>query len=95
MGNITKISSGKRVTGEVNSLTNLSVKATYRYDMYGQLVRENNVDTNQTVVYTYVNGGNLKSKKIYDYTTADDLSTATLKETITYTYDTTWCCSSN
>ena len=90
MGNIVKISSGTRVTGEVNSLTKLNDKASYKYDMYGQLVRENNVDTSETVVYTYVNGGNLKTKKIYEYTTADDLSTATLKDTITYTYDTTW-----
>ena len=38
-------------------------KVSYTYDSLGQLTRENNVDLNQTIVYTYDNGGNIKSNK--------------------------------
>ena len=53
----------------------------------GQLTRENNVDLNKTIVYTYDNGGNLTSKKEYPYTTG---TVGTATKTVTYGYDTAW-----
>ena len=60
----------------------------YGYYADGQLRRENNLDTNKTVIYTYDNGGNLTKKTEYPYTTSGTLGTATA--TISYTYDSTW-----
>ena len=59
----------------------------YVYDEDGQLTRENNLDTNKTVVYIYDNGGNITQRKEYAYTT-DALDTATA--TVNYSYDSTW-----
>ncbi len=41
----------------------------YEYDNLNQLVKEQNVDLNKTIVYTYDSGGNLLSKKYYNYKT--------------------------
>ena len=40
----------------------------YEYDSFNQLIRENNKDSNQTVVYSYNTGGNIVSCEIYRYT---------------------------
>lgn len=78
---------------DVGNITHIyindSLKYSYEYDNLGQLTRENNADTSRTYVYTYDNAGNIKSKKIYGYTTATTVST-TLYDTINYTYDSTW-----
>ena len=78
---------------DVGNITHIyingSLKYSYEYDNLGQLTRENNTDTIRTYVYTYDNAGNIKSKKIYGYTTATTVST-TLYDTINYTYDSTW-----
>ena len=63
-------------------------KVSYSYDSLGQLKRENNVDLDKTIVYTYDNGGNITTKTEYPYTTETALGTAT--KTITYGYDTEW-----
>ena len=63
------------------------LRQSYEYDADGQLTRENNLDTNKTVVYTYDNGGNITQKQEYAYTTGA-LGTATA--TINYSYDSTW-----
>ena len=68
---------------------NNSLKYSYEYDNLGQLTRENNADTSRTYVYTYDYAGNIKSKKIYGYTTATTVST-TLYDTINYSYDSAW-----
>ncbi len=44
------------------------LKHSYVYDELGQLERENNVDTNETIKYTYDNGGNIDKKEYYTYT---------------------------
>ncbi len=62
----------------------------YEYDDQSQLIREDNLYQNKTIIYTYDNGGNLLSKKEYGYTTAEDLSGLTPSEEIIYTYDSTW-----
>lgn len=51
-------------TVDKHTRTSYVDKVSYTYDSLGQLTRENNVDLNQTIVYTYDNGGNIKSKKI-------------------------------
>ena len=89
MGNITKISEGTRITGDVNSLTGITEKITYEYDDYGQLIRENDLYTGTTVVYNYDNGGNITSKKIYNHTTADTLDGLPYEEVL-YGYDSIW-----
>lgn len=70
---------------EINK--NNVLRQSYEYDADGQLTRENNLDTNKTVVYTYDNGGNITQKQEYAYTTGS-LGTATA--TINYSYDSTW-----
>lgn len=68
-----------------------TLKHSYVYDGLGQLKRENNVDTGETIIYNYKsdsnNGGNIISKTIYPYTTGE-VGTAT--RTINYGYDTVW-----
>ncbi len=73
--------------GNVTSVTdaNNSPIATYEYDSLNQLIRENNSQTGKTVTYQYNAGGNLTEKKIYSYTTDEDLASATLENTVTYT----------
>ncbi|MDE6020431.1 MAG: RHS repeat-associated core domain-containing protein [Ruminococcus sp.] len=60
-------------------------KITYAYDALSQLTRENNKYLNQTITYTYDNGGNITQKTIYPYTT-ESLSSVTPTQTIVYTY---------
>lgn len=48
-------------------------KVKYYYDIDDQLVREDNVWQNQTITYTYDNSGNILSKFVYNYTTADEI----------------------
>ena len=55
VGNITKITSGTKVI-------------TYQYDELNELIRENNGVLGTTVLYTYDAGGNMTSRKTYDYT---------------------------
>ena len=71
LGNITEIYKN-------NSLTNK-----YYYDTHSQLIKEDNILNNQTILYEYDNYGNILSKKVYTNNTL-------LKED-TYTYgDTNW-----
>lgn len=82
-GNITSISE-RSSTG-----SSYSTKLKYYYDYLGQLVREDNKYLNKTITYTYDNGGNIKKREIYSYTTGD-LSAATAQQTINYGYDSVW-----
>ena len=58
-GNITEI----KEDGEL--------QLSYRYDDQNQLIREDNKEIGQTIVYTYDAGGNIQNKKIYEYTTGE------------------------
>ena len=73
VGNITKITSGTKVI-------------TYQYDELNQLIRENNGVLGTTVLYTYDAGGNITSRKTYDYTEGT-LQTIKKNETFTYRSD--------
>lgn len=81
LGNITKI------TEKPAGGTSYSTKITYVYDELGQLIRENNLDLNKTIEYTYDDGGNILKKIEYAYTTGN-VGSAT--KTTTYTYGNTW-----
>ena len=71
LGNITEIYKN-------NSLTNK-----YYYDTHSQLIKEDNILNNQTILYEYDNYGNILSKKVY--------TNNTLIKEDTYTYgDTNW-----
>ncbi len=82
-----KVGKITNINEKVNATSGYKPKVSYSYDSLGQLKRENNVDLNKTIVYTYDNGGNIKTKKEYPYTTGT-LGTAT--KTIIYGYDTEW-----
>ena len=73
VGNITKITSGTKVI-------------TYQYDELNQLIRENNGVLGTTVLYTYDAGGNMTSRKTYNYTEGT-LQTIKKNETFTYRSD--------
>ncbi len=59
LGNITEVKKD-------NTLTNK-----YYYDMYSQLIKEDDLVRNETKVYTYDNYGNILSKKTYTYNTTN------------------------
>ena len=81
LGNIATVSE-KTSTGSVTQ------KAKYTYDELSQLVREDNKYINKTITYQYDAGGNLQSKKEYEYTTG---TLGTVKKTISYAYeDSNW-----
>ncbi len=64
-------------------------KYRYTYDSLNRLVREDNAKFNATIVYTYSTGGNILSKKFYNYTTSTTPSS--LLSTESYTYgNSTW-----
>ena len=73
--------------GNITLIENNWGDRSYEYDKLNRLVRENDELLDQTVVYTYDNGGNILTKTYYDYTT-DEIGT--LKDTVTYTYDSVW-----
>lgn len=60
---------------------------TYVYDEAGQLVRENILEDDKTIIYVYDVGGNIVSKKQYAYTLGDITEDMTPVETDTYTYE--------
>ena len=63
----------------------------YRYDAFGQLVRENYKwgGTSYTVIYAYDVGGNITEKNQYDFVAGDE-AVGTPTDTVAYTYDATW-----
>ena len=72
--------------GNITSITQGTTSVTYQYNGANELIRENNVFTNQTVTYTYDVWGNLTEKSVYAYTTATDPGTPI--STISYGYST-------
>lgn len=63
----------------------------YYYNEANQIIREDNRRVNETYVYEYDAGGNILCKKIYEYTTGGlQEETVVEKETINFSYDSTW-----
>ncbi len=74
--------------GNITQITkNGVVRQSYVYDANNQLIRENDLDANKTIIYTYDNGGNITNRKEYAYTTG---TVGTATDTISYAYDSTW-----
>lgn len=67
---------------------NSVLRQSYGYYADGQLRRENDLDSNKTVLYTYDSGGNITKKTEHPYSTSGTVSAAT--STVNYTYDSTW-----
>ena len=62
----------------------------YTYDIQQQITAEYNFVLGTAITYTYDDFGNILTKTPYTNVTSADLSTATVGETKSYTYDTTW-----
>ena len=63
----------------------------YEYDEANQLVRENNLDYNCTIVYVYDKGGNITEKTSYAYTLGDITDETAVKNKAVYVYsDPVW-----
>ena len=73
--------------GNITELSDGTDTATYVYDDFNQLKRENNQWLNKSITYDYDLGGNLLAVKEYAYTTGT-LGSPT--STVVYTYDDTW-----
>ncbi|MDE7162202.1 MAG: hypothetical protein K2N65_05540, partial [Anaeroplasmataceae bacterium] len=63
----------------INKLEN-HASTRYTYDSLNRLIREDNEELNQTVLYTYDGNGNIQTKEIYDYTLTDNLENKTIIE---------------
>jgi RHS repeat-associated protein len=86
VGNITSIMVGERTTADSSSSITAKNKVDYRsyvYDNLNQLTRENNKTSNTTTLFTYDGIGNIKTKKVYGYTTG---TVGTLTTNIIYRY---------
>ncbi len=86
VGNITSIMVGERTTADSSSSITAKNKVDYRsyvYDNLNQLIRENNKTSNTTTLFTYDGIGNIKTKKVYGYTTG---TVGTPTDSITYRY---------
>lgn len=62
------------------------IKQKYYYDSKCQLIREDNANTGKTYTWSYDTNGNIQTKCIYNYTSADSIIGSPL-ETIEYNYD--------
>ena len=72
--------------GNITAITSGGKRISYQYDELNQLIRENNGVLNETILYTYDAGGNITSRKTYDYTEGI-LQTIKKNETFTYRSD--------
>ena len=72
--------------GNITAITSGGKRISYQYDELNQLIRENNGVLNETILYTYDAGGNMTSRKTYDYTEGT-LQTIKKNETFTYRSD--------
>ena len=72
--------------GNITAITSGGKRISYQYDKLNQLIRENNGVLNETILYTYDAGGNMTSRKTYDYTEGT-LQTIKKNETFTYRSD--------
>ena len=79
------------VLGNIETITEGGVqRQKYYYDSLNQLIREDNLDLNKTIVYSYDLGGNITSTAEYAYQTGATV-TGTATTTNSYTYgDSNW-----
>ncbi len=75
--------------GNIQTITAEGKVLSYDYNEFNELIRENNIITGNTVIYSYDVGGNITEKKIYPYTT--ETVPGGTPEVISYTYgDNEW-----
>ena len=67
----------ERVTYDANGNITQYGDVTYKYDLCGRLVREDNPTIDKTIVWTYNDGSNITQRKEYAYTTSDTLGVPT------------------
>ena len=79
VGNITEIWDADKAAGSKER------RVRYYYDKLDQLIREDNHQQNETIVYTYDAGGNLMTRGVYDYT-EEEIPSGLAVTTDTYTY---------
>ncbi len=77
---------------EYDSLGNITKygNVTYKYDLCGRLVRENNPNLDRTIVWEYNTGNNIYVRAEYGYTTRDTLTTNELREVRMLSYRNKW-----
>lgn len=88
VGNITRIYF-KEYDDDGSWLRNVTV-CSYVYDKANQLVRENNATLEKTYVFVYDVGGNIVSKKEYEFAEGVDLSNVEPIDITNYSYDSVW-----
>ncbi|WP_163537248.1 DNRLRE domain-containing protein [Gracilibacillus sp. YIM 98692] len=78
------------VNGNIETITTGGETVTYHYNELDELIREDNEILNQSIAYTYDDGGNLLQKEEHSLTDpSNNLGTPT--DTISYTYgDSNW-----
>ena len=89
-GNITAIQEKIKAIVAEEEVIRMEETHSYVYDDKNQLIRENDLSQDKTIVYNYDKGGNLLSRKEYAYTTAETIDETTLENTIEYTYSSQW-----
>ena len=86
----TRLSYTYDAVGNIETISeNGELKAKYYYDELSQLVREDNKELNQTIVYEYDQGGNIQSKTRYAYTEGE-LGEAIGTDTYSYQAEDLW-----
>ena len=86
----TRLSYTYDAVGNIETISeNGELKAKYYYDELSQLVREDNKELNQTIVYEYDQGGNIQSKTRYAYTEGE-LGEAVGTDTYSYQAEDLW-----
>lgn len=76
-----------RLASTLISNPNSAYSASYVYDSFGQLVRENNQRLGKTFTYSYDTLGNITSVDEYAYTTSSTLGTRTSQKSFVYQAD--------
>ena len=67
----------ERITYDANGNITQYGDVTYKYDLCGRLVREDNPTIDKTIVWTYNDGSNIAQRKEYAYTTSATLGVPT------------------
>ena len=67
----------ERITYDANGNITQYGDVTYKYDLCGRLVREDNPTIDKTIVWTYNDGSNITQRKEYAYTTSSTLDVPT------------------
>ena len=71
------LDSTERITYDANGNITQYGDVTYKYDLCGRLVREDNPTIDKTIVWTYNDGSNITQRKEYAYTTSATLDVPT------------------